>query len=659
MQNNKQILLEKFKYLFNYLLKQKIDINGALSFSKKKKQKVFSGEDAPSKSEIKKLVSYFINVKLKDMFDDSIELPSLEELKIEQKTFKLNYLEKFLFETKQVHLYRAISIREDKMEDYLKGSKMPSSRILTLIANYFFLSFETLHDDEIELPEYEKLQVDEDLCSIQRDDYENKLQYYKNKNYISRSYRVLSYTKRIKLFISLAVVLIPLLAYTLYCSFLIINERMDTVDKYSKESDVSQIYNTYDADQVKYYENLELTSKKNNPDAFYCDVTVGTRLYRIFDISPASSSFKTTMELYYIFDKEEYKEMFKHYAKNMLLDQVINDWNEENPEDIKTPSESMTDWLNNHQEFFELWVDKNDSKYYPGETPSNVLTDKNTIFDIGNGSFVADSYGTVVDLEEFETKDENGKIHTTCYQKVKFDAQFNKAFDSYRYPLESLQFKMYIQPTLDSSYIRYIPDRSVNEYGEAVSGFSPYFKISGGYRPVKESEDISNFSVRLNYYVDTNNNPAIPYEHTYRTQLEIVVRANRQGVSLFLQAFINLFAVVIWISIAFYNQSHNNEDSIGMLGTGLFGAISSILVGLSMVSDAGIFSIITMINIFTLAIIMIMTYHAISAKRASVKNDKVMIAYNGIKLRIMFYLLLICTVVMFLIIPCSAYIFSL
>lgn len=136
-----------------------------------------------------------------------------------------------------------------------------------------------------------------------------------------------------------------------------------------------------------------------------------------------------------------------------------------------------------------------------------------------------------------------------------------------------------------------------------------------------------------------------------RTQLEIIVRANRAGVSLFLQAFINLFSVVIWIIIAFYSQSYTGEDSVGMLGTGLFGVISSMLVGLSMVSDAGIFSLITMINIFTLAVIMIMTYQAIAAKRAQVRKDKVLIAYNGIKLRILFIILTICTIAMFLVIP--------
>ena len=194
--------------------------------------------------------------------------------------------------------------------------------------------------------------------------------------------------------------------------------------------------------------------------------------------------------------------------------------------------------------------------------------------------------------------------------------------------------------------------------GNLISGFTPYFSVTSGYRLIHDTEDMDNFTMRLNYYYDENNDPAIDYEQSVRTQLEIIVRANRAGLSLFLQAFINLFSVVIWIIIAFYSQSYTGEDSIGMLGTGLFGVISSMLVGLSMVSDAGIFSLITMINIFTLAVIMIMTYQAIAAKRAAVRKDKVLIAYNGIKLRVLFVLLTICTVAMFVVIPALAYMWS-
>ena len=65
-----------------------------------------------------------------------------------------------------------------------------------------------------------------------------------------------------------------------------------------------------------------------------------------------------------------------------------------------------------------------------------------------------------------------------------------------------------------------------------------------------------------------------------------------------------------------------------------------------------------MINIFTLAVIMVMTWQSIAAKRAQVRKDKAQIAYNGIKLRILFYILTAATVVMFVLLPSIAYMWN-
>ena len=465
---------------------------------------------------------------------------------------------------------------------------------------------------------------------------------------------MIGYRKRVKLILSVLVIAVPLVAYIIFCASEVAFERFDDMRKYRIGSDGLD-YDMYDPIQVKYHDDLEDTSKANNPDAHYVEVTVGAVLEKIKNISSATSSYEGRMQLYFKFDKDEFRDMFRHYARNVLADQIIEDYYAENDEAHPQGAFDHDAWLDVHSDYFETWVETHDSEYYPGETPSNVLTDKNTMFVIGNGEFVPDSLGTLKELEEVQYYDGEGRLRTMCYQKIRFNATFEKAFDSVRYPLDSVQFKMYILPTMDADYIRYVPDRSTDSEGNLISGFTPYFSVTSGYRLIHDTEDMDNFTMRLNYYYDENNDPAIDYEQSVRTQLEIIVRANRAGLSLFLQAFINLFSVVIWIIIAFYSQSYTGEDSIGMLGTGLFGVISSMLVGLSMVSDAGIFSLITMINIFTLAVIMIMTYQAIAAKRAAVRKDKVLIAYNGIKLRVLFVLLTICTVAMFVVIPALAY----
>ena len=567
---------------------------------------------------------------------------------------KLVALDRFLEQRHGLQLYRAVSVSQSRMDDVLSGREEPDYRLCVKVAAYFFIPVDVLTDDSKDLPAEDVIQVDEDLVSVQRNDVENDIERQKQKRFISRNWKMIGYRKRVKLILSVLVIAVPLVAYIIFCASEVAFERFDDMRKYRIGSDGLD-YDMYDPIQVKYHDDLEGTSKANNPDAHYVEVTVGAVLEKIKNISSATSSYEGRMQLYFKFDKDEFRDMFRHYARNVLADQIIEDYYAESDEAHPQGAFDHDAWLDAHSDYFETWVETHDSEYYPGETPSNVLTDKNTMFVIGNGEFVPDSLGTLKELEEVQYYDGEGRLRTMCYQKIRFNATFEKAFDSVRYPLDSVQFKMYILPTMDADYIRYVPDRSTDSEGNLISGFTPYFSVTSGYRLIHDTEDMDNFTMRLNYYYDENNDPAIDYEQSVRTQLEIIVRANRAGLSLFLQAFINLFSVVIWIIIAFYSQSYTGEDSIGMLGTGLFGVISSMLVGLSMVSDSGIFSLITMINIFTLAVIMIMTYQAIAAKRAAVRKDKVLIAYNGIKLRVLFVLLTICTVAMFVVIPALAY----
>jgi hypothetical protein len=184
--------------------------------------------------------------------------------------------------------------------------------------------------------------------------------------------------------------------------------------------------------------------------------------------------------------------------------------------------------------------------------------------------------------------------------------------------------------------------------------------FTDGFRSVKETDKIKAYAQGIEYNVDPD------YAEKSYSKYTIVIRANRAAFttdnflpSTFLQAYINLAAVIIWIIIGFYNQTYAGEDSLGMLGTGMFSAISATIVGFQMLSDASMFSLMTMINIFTLAVILIMTYQAVQAKKANARKDKALIAYNGVKLRVMYYLLTICTAIMFIGLPIACYIWTL
>lgn len=634
-------------------------------------QSYYDGSKVWTKTHISKVCLHFANAKPSDVISNTLP----DELKVHQKILKLRYLNTFLKKKKSLTLARAVSARDKTVESFLSGERQPSAAFISKVATYFFLPVKLLLSDEEVLPDYDNLQIDEEVCSIQRNDLENTIQRLKHKHYIRRNYALLSHSLKIKLYCSLASIIIPLIIFTAISGTMILSDRTAAVAAYTQDSK-PMLYDENDEEQQLYNSNLALTSKENDENAYYCNVYVGTRLHRIYGIDASASSFSAKMVLFFKFDRTEFHNMFLHYAKNSLLGKIANDCNA-NPDLYNATiwsdddSQTLKEWGEINKEVVEKWAALHASEYYPGETTSNNYVDKQTMFDIGNGDIAADTFSYEKDIEYVDVVDENGKpvldengaARITCYQRVILHADFNKAFDSPRYPLESVQFKMYIKPTMDAQYMRYIPDDSAvystATVTESISGFEPYFGITNGYRLLNESNTIKNFNMRLNYYRSVNTDPAVDYAHTYRTQLEIIVRANRSGISLFLQAFINIFSVVIWIMIAFYNQSYNNEDSIGMLGTGLFGIISAMLIGLSMMSDAGIVSLITLINIFTLAVIMIMTFQSIAAKRANVQKNRVMIAYTGIKLRIMFVALFVCTLIMFIGLPLSAYLFML
>lgn len=486
------------------------------------------------------------------------------------------------------------------------------------------------------------------------------------KNDIKIKIKTLDKAKQKRLILTLLLLIVPLFIYIFYCALTIICERINTIDKYIKGSDESEIYDKYDENQVAYHHYLENSSKENydvnNEKPYYCSVKVGAVIERIKSISSSTSTYESRIQLFFYFDKNEFQEMFKRYASEVLWDSILNDYYEECSEEELEDGRNMTfnEFINNkkyfdeHSLFYENWIIENDHRFYPGEAPSNVLVDNETMFEIGNGEFVPDSYGTIKSLEEINY---NGRI--ICYQKVKFTAKFEKYFNSVRYPLDSVQFKMYILPIMDSKYIRYIPNRDFNVYGESLSGFSPYFGLTDGYRLINENNKIKNFSLKIHYYKFVSNEPTATESINLKTELEIVVRANRAGIQLFLQAFINLFSVLVWISIAFYNQAFNQKNSMDMLGNGLFGAISSMIVGLSLISDAGMFSLITMNNIFTLVTILMMTYLSIAYQRAEKLNNQELMVYHNIKLQIMFYIFMISIVIMFVGLPLLAYMFGL
>ena len=139
----------------------------------------------------------------------------------------------------------------------------------------------------------------------------------------------------------------------------------------------------------------------------------------------------------------------------------------------------------------------------------------------------------------------------------------------------------------------------------------------------------------------------------------IILRANKNDFSVYANNFLNIVAIAIWLILAFFNLSYNKEDSISMIGTGFFSAISAILLGFSIVSQSNIFSLLSIINIYTLIMVLVMGYESIQSRSLINSKDPQILAFRTIKIRILFYLLVVMSIVMYVVLPFVSYLWIL
>lgn len=742
---------QKLNYLDSYLLTKDLSLENLFGLDKEEIERKIL--DMPSSSwgqkkrkDYLRKVSQYFHFKDELLLNDEhkvSELPTYEEIKVPQLLFKIRTLQDYLIENYEITLDRALSTSERKLEEILSGKKSPDKSFLSKVAAYFSLPLHILVNDDETLP-LDKIVIDKDLVSIQRNDIENELLKQKEKRSFKRNWLILSHPSRIKLVLTTLAVVLPLIGYTAYCAAVLIKDRVSSVNSYVAEQTLSDEEKTIIANQDALLES--------RGQSYQVEVDIGINVAKITNVSNSGMSFNPTIQLFFDFDNEEYFRMV--YAKENSQDydeehsfvtdnpaRYRNDdfgFNESTGTFYKSGDgvpdymqldgysidseiagdekhEAVNFYSNTYQELANKIYDEygnwknSDAQWdaldanglveaqiyekvianYPGKTSSNNYPDNETLFSVGHysGSFDADAFSYEY-VTPYALTDPEGNVTYRYFMSMSFSCSIAKVYSSPRYPLDSVSFTIPItSEKMTYQYLKYNPVDYVDltkeqeirsadpDYGEGYtcsidanyysSGTGTNFKISTGYKLFETSEikSVSKKVVCRPLTVSDSEVDAVSDTISdsskvfFYSEFQMTLHANRSGISLFLQAFINLFAVVIWIVIAFYDQSYHNEDAIGMLGTGLFGAISSILVGLSMVSEAGMFSLITMINIFTLAVILIMTIHSILAKRAKITGDKAAIAYNGVRLRVLFYALTICTIVMFVALPFISYIF--
>ncbi len=251
---------------------------------------------------------------------------------------------------------------------------------------------------------------------------------------------------------------------------------------------------------------------------------------------------------------------------------------------------------------FLLWFRWNDADDTAGfmTSPADYPGDR---FIIGNGTL--DSKTLMLNRYDEQTGEH--------YQQYRVGATVEKYFDTTRYPLDSHQLKIFIEDERDMSRVRYVPDHE-------NSNISPYLTVAG-FDVINHGDGLY-----LNEYDSTMNDPVFEdsgFATTGKKTMEyvFVTRVERAGFGLFLKAFLSLFGMLLWVSIGLYNCAYNRVDAMGAMNTGIFGAVSSLIVGMNLLSDARGSGLIEYVNFFALAMILVTTVYVIHINRSRARGD--------------------------------------
>lgn len=197
-------------------------------------------------------------------------------------------------------------------------------------------------------------------------------------------------------------------------------------------------------------------------------------------------------------------------------------------------------------------------------------------------------YKGTINSEEtmYDTVNKND-VH---YQKVRIDITVNKDYLTPRFPLESHQLKVYLEPNKRCDQVMLKPDL---EYSSVNSNL-----VVSGYKLTKNF--ISEIPIK---YQNTQNDPALDNQkgnlsEVITTEILTSVEIVRDGWGTYIKCFIALFATLVWVLIMLYLSTVHETDPLSMIPGAFFGAVSNILVGANLLPDALEMGLVEFVNIW-------------------------------------------------------------
>lgn len=208
------------------------------------------------------------------------------------------------------------------------------------------------------------------------------------------------------------------------------------------------------------------------------------------------------------------------------------------------------------------------------------------------------------------------KVGNVNYQKARIHISVSKNYWTPRFPLDTQQLRIYLEPNERCDTVILKPDAK----NSTINGNMdiPGYNITGNGISVVPIE-----------YTNNQNDPAFDKDviKTKGTDnqnkiktTEIMTSLNlvRNGWGTYIKCFVALFATLIWIMIMLYLATVHEIDPLGMIPAAFFGAVSNILVGANLLPDALETGLIEFVNIWGIMNILLCAMMIISIN--SIRN---------------------------------------
>ena len=259
-------------------------------------------------------------------------------------------------------------------------------------------------------------------------------------------------------------------------------------------------------------------------------------------------------------------------------------------------------------------------------------------FDFSDADTVHFYKGTINKVSLRESYDE-GDTH---YQRVAYDVTINKTFWTPRFPLDSHQMRVYLEPSVNVNRMVLVPD-------EQACGYNSSSSITGyDMTRFAVTQNIITYDQKLlNPVYDDYKNPI------YKTEILTMFEINRAGFGLYIKCCVALYGTLAWILLCLYIATFRRVDALGMVGAAFFGAVSNVMVGSNLLPDALQLGLVEFINFFGVAIIVAgaAVVIAINTIRKERENDAFAQFYG----RCMLWLFIGIVVIGNIVLPISAY----